>query len=220
MKYLRKFATEADVNMSAVPNVVLVGDTGRVIYNVLNGVFIQHIDGSLYTTDEWTAGGFANDQANGVAVGEGTVKFVIAKEDVSTSKKSWSSNTSNLLEGVITTSEANIAKTDYAGAENTAIIAATDTSGAAYSCSNYTFPNGSKGYVPALGEFVIAYKYKSAIATAMSLVGGTNISDSSYWSSTQSGASYAWYFPWASGSQYVGKDVKSYKSLVRPFTTL
>lgn len=36
--------------------------------NVPNGVYIQHINGKLYTTDEWTAKAFANDEANGVAV--------------------------------------------------------------------------------------------------------------------------------------------------------
>lgn len=44
------------------PNVVLVKEPRNILYDVMPplGVYIQHIDGSLYTTDEWTANGFAN----------------------------------------------------------------------------------------------------------------------------------------------------------------
>ena len=122
MKYLRKFETEADVQdwqMSeecVKPNVVLVGDTNGVNYNVspLSGVMIQHIDGSFYTTSEWSANGFANDQANGVAVFAPNSKFVIAK--TSFGQTAWSSDTSNAVEGVMLTSTLETAKTDYAGA--------------------------------------------------------------------------------------------------------
>ena len=44
------------------------------------GVYIQHVNGSLYTESEWTAGGYSNDSANGVAILSETVHaFVIAK---------------------------------------------------------------------------------------------------------------------------------------------
>lgn len=205
MKYLRKFETEADVQdwqMSeeyVKPNVVLVGDTNGVNYNVrpLSGVMIQHIDGSFYTTDEWSASGFANDQANGVAVISDNAKFVIAK--TSLGKMAWSSDTSNAVEGVMLTSDLATAKTDYAGAANTALIAVDDTNGAALACANFTFPNGAKGYLPALGEWVGAYAYKSDINAAMTLIGETAISESSHWSSTQYSADKAWQLSWYSG---------------------
>lgn len=218
MKYLKKFATEAEVVMFAMPNVVLAEDTDNVLYNVRpKGVFIQHIDGSLYTTDQWTAGGFTSDQANGVAVLDQNASFVIAKEDISTSM-AWSSNTSSLVSGVVTTTDITTAKTDYAGAANAALIAAIDTSKAAYSCANYAFPNGVKGYLPSLGEWAIAYANKSKVVAAMTLIGGTAIASNYYWSSTQYNAVVAWLLDWSSG----GTDghVKSRNNSVRAFSAL
>ena len=214
MKYLRKFETEADVQdwqMSeecVKPNVVLVGDTNGVNYNVspLSEVMIQHIDGSFYTTSEWSANGFANDQANGVAVFAPNSKFVIAK--TSLGQTTWSSDTRNAVEGVMLTSNSATAKTDYAGAANTALIAVDDTSGAALACANFTFPNGAKGYLPALGEWVDAYAYKADVDAAMALIGGTAISGSYHWSSTQSSATEAWGLDWDGGftSSYRKRD--------------
>lgn len=199
MKYLRKFETEADVIMFDSPNVVLVADTGKVLYNVEQpkGAFIQHIDGKLYTTDQWTTMGFANSDANGVAVLSDNAKFVIAK--TSLGKVAWSSDTSNAVEGVMLTTDSATAKTDYAGAANTALIAAIDAGKAAYKCANFTFPNGAKGYLPALGEWVEAYAYKADIDAAMTLIGGTSMSEAQ-WSSTQFHATNAWYLIWGTGS--------------------
>ena len=214
MKYLRKFETEADVNMSVVPNVVLAEDTGKIVYNALNGVFIQHIDGTLYTTNEWTAGGFTNDQANGVAVGNGVVRFVVAKTQFTSVK--WSA-TASLIEGVLVTDDQNIAKTDYAGITNTKIIARNDTIGAAYICANYIFPNGKKGYLPSYGELYLAYQKSNAIRTAMNLIGGVTLNQD-YWSSTQVSATAAW------GYRFSWNDVtnwgKTSTSAALPFTTL
>lgn len=224
MKYLRKFETDADVQYWRVsgeyvkPNVVLVGGTGGVSYNVNppSGVMIQHIDGSCYTTDEWSANGFTNDQANGVAVFAPNSKFVIAKTSLGSME--WSSDTSNAVVGVMLTSDSATAKTDYAGAANTALIAAKSTRGAAYTCANFVFPNGAKGYLPALGELVDALNYKADINAAMTLIGGTTLTATSYhWSSTQSSASAAWRII---DSESVSSKTKSNTSQVRAFLAL
>lgn len=178
--------------MFVKPNVVLVEDTGSVLYNVdSSGVYIQHVDGTLYTTDEWTAGGFTSDLANGVAVIDAACQFVAAKEQVSTSGTSWYPN--GLVSGVMAETTQSIAETDYAGVENTAVIIATGnaTNGAADKCAKYTFPNGQTGYLPALGELMVYNKYREDIQAALSLIGaqdGNNV----LWSSTQYDASYAW----------------------------
>jgi hypothetical protein len=216
MKYLRKFETEADVNMSVVPNVVLVGDTGKVIYNALNGVYIQHIDGNIYTTDEWTAGGFANDQANGVAVANGAVKVVIAKDVINDIK--WSGN--ELIEGVMATTDSSIAMTDYAGEENTKLITSIYKDGAAYYCANYVFPNGKHGYLPAAGEIYMLIKYKSLVDSALSLIGGTTFGTNSYWSSTLYDESKAWKIYWPYGELRSEARIYSSYTEARPFTTL
>lgn len=219
MKYLRKFETEADVNMSIVPNVVLVGDTGKVIYNVLNGVYIQHIDGTLYTTDEWTAGGFTNDQANGVAVGNGEVAFVMAKEELS--PMAWSSDESTILKGVFTAETSSEARKDYDGVGNTAAIAKADSSSMAQACLSYTFPNGNKGYLPAIGELRLIYGNRTAIRSTLTLIGGVSLG-TYYWSSTQVDAEHVWVQTAndTTGPSTTGKSriVSSYS--IRPFTTL
>lgn len=225
MKHLRKFGTNADLQDWQIskecvkPNVVLFGGTGGVIYNVdpFSGVMIQHIDGLLYTTDEWSANGFANDQANGVAVITPKSKFVIAKTSLGSME--WASDTSNTIAGVTTVyGSTSTARTDYAGAANTALIAAKDTGKAAYTCANFTFPNGTKGYLPALGEWNDAYAYKADVDAAMTLIGGTALGSNIYWSSTQASASAAWRIDWRDGTQ--GSNQKSNNYAARAFSAL
>ena len=224
MKYLKKFETEAKIKswqMSAEcvnPNVVLAGD-GGVQYNVpkLRGVFIQHIDGNLYATDDWTAGGFANEQANGVALITNECSFVIAKENISSSME-WSSNDYTLVNGILTTADEATAKTDFAGQENTNLMLATDKRSAGYSCANYTFPNGAKGYLPALGEWSAVYANRTEIKSAMSLIGGMSFSSNVYWSSTQNSANRAWSLSWYNGGMYGQNKYETF--YVRAFSAL
>ena len=218
MIHLKEFEKEADIQVDAFPNVIYVNDTKSVLYNYFpKGVFIQHVDGRVFSTNAWTEGGFANGQANGVVVSTDDARFVIAKDNISTSMK-WSSNTSTLVDGILTSTDATVAKTDFAGQENTNLMLATDTSGAGYSCANFTFPNGAKGYLPALGELDIAYQNKAAIDKAMTLIGGTALGNSYYWSSTQYSASNAWTLYWNDGG--TGTSTKYSTYYVRAFSAL
>lgn len=219
MKYLKRFETEADIAVMDAPNVVFVEDVASVLYNVepVRGVFIQHISGLLYSTDQWTSHGFTNDKANGVAVITNECKFVIAKTQIS-SDMDWSSDIINAVDGVVLTNDLSIAKADYAGKANTSLIAAIDTSKAAYSCANFKFPNGQKGHLPALGEWVKAYTYKADINAAMLLINGTAMSDGSYWSSTQFAGYMAWTLNWSDGT--FGTQSKDYNGIVRAFLAL
>lgn len=227
MKYLRRFEAAEDVAMDVIPNVVLVGDTGAVLYNApIVGVYIQHINGKLYTTDEWVSKEFANEQANGVAVGatvDGTtVSFVIAKTGFD--KMPWSSDAVTNISGIMSTSTETIAKTDYAGAANTELMLTSDTSGAAYTCANFIFPNGKKGYLPAFGEWCVVFSLRELINRALNLIGGTPLhystgQNSSLWSSTQYSSSKAWAMKlYSGGGLYYDKSASAY--LVRPFCTL
>lgn len=226
MKHLKKFATEKDAHITLQPNVVLIEDTQKVVYNALYGVFIQHVDGTIHTMDEWTEKGFANDMANGVAVGGGNVSFVIAKSDVSSSM-AWSSDASTLVEGVVTTRDEEVMKEDYAGAANTQAIVAADTDGssAASACAGYVFPNGQHGYLPAAGEWRIAMIFINAIQSALALIGGDAIYKgyaigpiTGYWTSTQRSETGAWFIEtYGPYFHYFGKDHLDH---VRPFTNL
>lgn len=216
---MRKFNTEADVMMFDSPNVVLVADTKNVLYNVpkTQGVYIQHIDGKLYDEAGWTNGGFSNDEANGVAVITAKASFVIAKTDLG--QMAWSSNTSILVDGILTSSDSATALTDFAGYNNTQLMLATDTSGAGYSCANYTFPNGNKGYLPALGELKEVYNNKSKISSLMTKIGGTAFPTKYHWSSTQRSSSESWRFDVKYGYTYSSakNDTNLY---VRAFSAL
>lgn len=217
MIYLKEFATEADVAMNVSPNVVYVNDTKKVLYNVAPiGVFIQHIDGSLHTMEAWTAAGFTGEQANGVAVNAKECGFVISK--TSLDSMPWSSDTSNEVAGILTTSTKSVALTDFSGQENTALMLATDTNKAGYTCANYTFPNGEKGYLPAIGEWNTAYANKAAIDEAMTLIGGSALGSNYYWSSTQTSAPSAWFLSWYDGSTF--NDYKYTYNSVRAFSAL
>ena len=218
MIHLKEFEKEADIVVDAFPNVIYVNDTKSVLYNYFPlGVFIQHVDGRVFSTDGWTEGGFTNDKANGVVVSTEAARFVIAKDNVSTLMK-WSSNTSSLVDGILTSTDEAVAKTDFNGQQNTELMLAADTSGAGYSCANYVFPNGEKGYLPALGEWDIAYQNKTAVNKAMTLIGGTALGSNSYWSSTQRSAGSAWTLFWDDGGTY-GTN-KDYRICVRAFSAL
>lgn len=223
MKYLRKFNTAEELSAwqgsseYAKPNVVLA--EGVINYNLpSSGVYIQHIDGTLYDEAGWINGGFGNDAANGVAVIDGRASFVIAKTNITL--MGWASNHIQAVGGVLLTSDADTAKADYKGAENTKlIVAGYDTGKAAYSCANYEFPNGQKGYLPALGEWVVAKSYKDAIDEAVLLIGGDAIAENTHWSSTQRDRETAWTQGWASVSG-VGSSYKSNSHYVRAFSKL
>lgn len=220
MKYLKKFATEADVTMSIRPNAVLVSDTGEVLYNVLKGIGIQHIDGQIYSVSDWIAGGFAAADANGVAVFSPDASFVIAKHDASSKLLKWASDTSAAIDGVFLSADIEAAKLDFNGKTNTEAMLAVDTSGAGDACAKYIFPNGAIGYLPAYGEWrTIAMSYQSLINEALEAINGTPLSGNTYWSSSQYAAHRAWPVYWEVASpSYVYDKSRSYS--VRAFTTL
>ena len=179
-----------------------------------NGVYIQHIDGKLYTEEEWTSGGFGNDDANGVAVVADEAAFVIGKKELGNT--SWSSVEE--IEGLPYYSEEEVAN-DFNGVENTEIMLTKDTSGAAYACSNYMFGSGDRGYLPAAGEWAIAYRNKAAINGLMTAIGGEEVASTAnftvMWSSTNKTSSAAYTITWNNGK--LGGSSKSFFGGVRPF---
>ena len=164
------------------------------VYSKGPGVYIQHIDGSLYTGDEWTAGGYANDVANGVAVVSSECSFVVAKENASDSTLPLGGY-GKLFTDILTHKQADGASIDYDGINNTSKIIEqlnnyTDSKGnvgspAAESAAAYTFPNGKNGYLPALGELNLVCDNWDEINSLLYSIGGTYLNTDSIWSSTQ-----------------------------------
>ena len=192
------------------------------------GVYIQHTNGSLHTEAEWTAAGYTNDVANGVAILSATAPaLVIAKADVSSSGVRWGGN-NKLITGIVTTTSSSTGVLDFDGEGNTTKII-TQLAGytdnynsvgapAAEACAAYVFPNGKTGYLGALGEWQAVYNNKAAVDSAMSLIGGAAIQLTYYWSSTQQSAGYVWHLYFGSGSMSNGS--KGYNCNVRAFTSL
>lgn len=223
MKYLRKFETETEYN--AFPKsptksyVSLISDGNVIKYDkpIAPGIYVQHIDGKLYTKDEWTNGGYAASSANGVALVSEQCAFVVAKDKIS-DKLAWSSNTKGSIAGILTTSDKPSARGDFAGEANTALMLATDTSGAAYRCANFTFPNGKKGYLPSLGEWYLVKQNSSQIISLMSLIGGVAINYAEHWTSTQYEDGRAWTLDFSDG--YTQGKEKTVLVYTRPFCSL
>lgn len=164
------------------------------------GVFIQDTTGKLWTSDAWDG----SATPNGVAVLTDACEFVIALSETSSIPIDSDGYSSSLSLTVYPSSSAAIE--DYSGSSNTtAMVSAygNTTSEAAGYCSNFTFPNGKKGYLGSAGEWQAAYDNKSAIATCMAKAGGTAISDEFYWSSTRAddngGINRFWDLYWGNG---------------------
>lgn len=223
MKYIKKFET-MDENNSwregeewVKPNVVLVA--GEIGYNYSQfGTFIQHIDGSLYSSAQWSERGYTSNDANGVAVLTAKAQFVIAKRYVSTSMV-WSSDASTLVSGLTAFESSTAIMQDYDGRANTQLMLATDTSGAGFSCANFLFPNGNKGYLPAAGELYIVFQNKSKINSLMKIIGGDSFLDTEViWSSSQKSATASWTVQMKKGYRYSGGKIDVH--YVRAFTTI
>ena len=162
------------------------------IFVINNGVYIQHIDGTLYLEDEWDEGGFANKEANGVAVVSDEVRFVVAKQLASSSKLPWGGYNKNT--GQFRYGSLSDALRDLDGQNNTTLILGAlsgvsdmygvDGAPAAEACVNYTFPNGSTGYLPALGELKLISDNISIISTMFSSIGAISIPNDNFTSST------------------------------------
>jgi hypothetical protein len=209
MKYIKKFNTAEEVVMYDPFNLVLVADTDTVLYDVpAIGIWVQHINGDLYSADDWVVNGFSNEEANGVALIDAKVAFVIAKSD--TINDNWSDNDNTLIEGVSVFTNKNDALSDYSGLANTEAMLKVDKSGVFNLCNKYVFPNGKNGYLPALGEYHLMYENLDKINAAMAVIGGTEV-NANYWSSTQYDAPCAWRYMIGYNGQ-VERDYEKYRN--------
>ncbi len=187
---------------------------------VKTGIYIQDTEGNLYTADTWDTAN--NDNANGVAVVLDSCRFVILP-DVDSSAQ-WASSASVNLSDINKTT-ADEAKADYNGASNTTVMLTNSyckaNGCAAYLCANKTSKRGKKGYLGAAGEMYAVYQNRTAINNLLSLIGGTQIGSTSYWTSDMYKSSwiyYAWSVYMSSGS--VSNVSQTTNCYVRVLTTL
>ena len=125
---------------------------------------------------------------------------MISKTDVSSSDLRWG-GFGKTVPDIVTTRTQSIALLDFDGVGNTSKIlnyltgtndGYADGAPAAEACANYTFPSGTKGYLPAMGEWQAVLDNKTSVDTALTLIGGSAIQSSYYWASTQVSDNQAW----------------------------
>ena len=182
------------------------------------GVFIYDTNGNLTKPEEWDTAN--NDLAVGVAVIDENCSFIIGKE--ASESKAWSSKLyGTTISEIVTTTNSDTAKTDYAGEANSSIVRS-KTSGE-NNAFNWAYGktitvNGTTlhGYIGALGEWQTAYNNKSSIDSALSKIGGTAMNTNDYhWTSTQYDSNIAWILMWS--DNYVNNYTKNYSTYARAF---
>lgn len=196
--------------------------TVKVVYKVIKlGVFIQGVSGRLYTESEWNS----MEIANGIAIVTEGCKFVVAKENATSSTVYWGGYGTD-IPTLTNYGDVTSATADLDGAGNTEkIIAAIGNTADAYrtgsaagDVSAYTFPNGKTGYLGAAGEWTIARQNKDALNSALALVGGSTMTASRYSTSTESssGKAFSQYFDSNTGLHRSDKNTKRYIRAFQP----
>ena len=181
------------------------------------GVFIYDTNGNLTKPEEWDTTN--NDLAVGVAVIDENCAFVIGKEALGS--KAWSSQLAGTtVSGIVTTTNIDVALTDYAGESNSAIVRGL-TSGEdnAFNLADVDTitVNGTTlyGYIGAVGEWQTAYNNKTAINSALSTIGGNAIDTGYHWTSTQESSDSAWALSWDNSD--IGGFSKNSDNYMRSF---
>ena len=78
----------------------------------------------------------------------------------------------------------------------------------------FDFDLADDEWIPSLGELAIIYKNKEKINEALAYVGGDELVDDWYWSSTEYNSFYAWIVYFSNGT--VRYFIKDYSGVVRP----
>lgn len=181
-------------------------------YTESTGIYIEHVNGTLYTADEWKAGGFSNDDANGIAVVRPiSGSFVIAKEG-STSFLEFSDGNTGRVPGM--TNDNGFVNTqkmiEYYGDGHSPI---------AEYCVNYKFPNGNSGYLMSYNEANIIILNYSELRKAERALGGSISFDSGI-SRQYSGRLYYYLYEHGGTKISIGYGSNNYSSVALPLTTL
>lgn len=180
---------------------------------IANGIYICDNTGALTAVGSWDTSN--NSSAVGVAVISDNCSFVIGKTQDNGADIDWSHKLYGTeVSGILTTTDSSIAKTDYAGEANSAIVrglTSGETNAFNWAYGNTITVNGTTlyGYIGAVGEWQTAYNNKSSIDSALSTIGGTAINTTTYyyWTSTQRSSTFAMTFNWNNGS--ISYDSKS-----------
>ena len=189
-----------------------------------NGTYIYASNGKLYSKEQWDTTN--NDSAVGVAVIQENSRFIISKDLPMKNNIEWSEQISSTdVEGILTTDDEEIAKTDYAGKNNTdLIISNTENENSSNNAAHYCIlqeMNGNKGYLPSSGELYKIWENKDVIDQILILIGSKSIYDKAYeitnlppyfWSSTEYRSDKSWFLYWTRTSSPLVHEYKGMKT--------
>lgn len=157
------------------------------VRNPTNGVYIQDTDGFCHTASEWTG----EYTPNGVAVKTNKCGFVISLESPSYFRFGGSGTIITSLPVVSTEIDA---MADVSGYNSTPILLAglkgsIDRDGvvglpAVEYAYEYIFPNGKRGYMGALGEYMAIYDNNGYVQDCFNKL-ETYSPDNTFWTTTQ-----------------------------------
>ena len=143
---------------------------------------IQHVNGTLYTAEEWlaaeTAGEVTDTDANGVAVRYSETASCphVIYPHIPSEEYKWANSSGSVMNTYNNTSDVN-------GKANTEAILAAVANGtlsnapAAQYCASVTFANGQNGYLPAIGEITAWRSNKDMILSCLEAIGVSSIFD-------------------------------------------
>lgn len=163
------------------------------------GVLIIDRNGMFYTEAEWKASGVINDDADGIAISDGTHRFIIGKKKLSGKiggyvETGWHQEGNNIIvdatgtfvSGQFTAENEAIAITDFNGKANTdAIIAQISDTDVSKLRTTRQFPSGNEAYLGTAGEFALLVSKWSKVNGLMTLIGGETLGNVYFWTSTQ-----------------------------------
>ena len=187
------------------------GATGGIAYTITGTSQLLSVPYALYAANAGTATGGGNfTHYIGEKYGGGVIfhlwkdnagvehGLIVALTDQSTSQ-AWS----NVTSAAIGTS----AQSSWDGLSNSNSIVgqAGHTSSAAKLCLDLVSGGQSDWYLPSIQELNMLWNNYYTVTRALSQISGaTQLSNSAYWSSSEYGGSYAWYFGFYDGNTHLG----------------
>lgn len=142
-------------------------------------------DYNLYTKDEWIATRKGHSEVEGIAVSDGSHRFIVASTDANDGNRVYFGGRGVEVKGLSSST------TEFNGFDNTEKLAAAITQSdgyflqAPYSAAgiakNFTFPSGKHGFIGSVAEWELVGKYINEVETLLTTIGASSmVKDSSY----------------------------------------
>ena len=198
-------------------------------------VYIYDKQGKLTDAGKWDP--MNNGNVVGVALITNKIRVLISLHNVG-GKEKYVWGPDGMVDGVPSStsnsnSNAGNILSDYDGKGNTMKLMNSlypSTKTALYKASNYVFPNGEKGYLPALGEIIEVFRNIESINAALLKAGGEIIENDWYWTSSLhmqkyrawsiAGYSLEYFANLRNGSSPLAKQYGAAYMYVRPFGSI